>query len=790
MESTSEEKRLTKAQLSELKSAKLNVSEVITQLQTVRKDLERKIDQLQQCVDVPPEDVGEYGRLREASTPPSRASLDALKQDTRSLVPQKPGRAPASDAIREKMEQLTVTDDMAAADGQQHNYIALCMSERGAIQGVDNLESARETNSGSRQVAKVAVNQDINIYAKRVQYLRIFNVLLTTGGLGSQGSSPSSDVSRRDDDEARPARAQHRVKIDRCQNSVSIDLQQVYVQPGVGQDLQQAVESTVLARFNWDVAEQYEERIKQLQTEQEQQKQALQTQFEQQRQTLLSELEEARREQEALTTEADGLRAQLRETVAREGVINRQQRRLAEIEQQLRKAEERVAALQRELSEQQTAGEERLRAMEREYQAFRQRDQENVMTFVLKLENRDRQLLKEVFDRLNDPHHVNDVIQRLVRDFNIRLLGVDCGLNFLMEAPLTQWVAVVERQLEVQRVLEELLPADVRERASWGEVTQYFDVNLRPDQSLPVQVSRAGDRRESLVTTTAPDPTQDGAMFNPMTATPQRLFSFIPRHAHDTAGVEPWITSVIATRDGRLVMADRKNKMVKVASGEKLQTIRAVTLRDVPWALALLHDDLVAVTSDRKCLHFVDVIGQPSVVRRVNTARKYCGVSAGTTPDTLIVSCDIDKDGPAQIDVITRDGDVIRTVIDSGTLPTMSQPDYLCRVGQHVFVSDRQSNEVFRIDIVCASLKHTGINSPHQVACDEANNLYIACSKSECVLVMSGDDGHLRKLVEGGQHGDRYFVSPYGVCVTGSRLVVASSHPYSYASTVAVYELA
>nr|KAG5690597.1 hypothetical protein BaRGS_022601 [Batillaria attramentaria] len=105
--------------------------------------------------------------------------------------------------------------------------------------------------------------------------------------------------------------------------------------------------------------------------------------------------------------------------------------------------------------------------MESEYQALRQRDEENVMTFVLKLENRDRQVVTEVSDRLNDQQHVHDVIQRLIRDFNIRLLGVDCELNFLMAAPEAQWVSVVERHLEVQRVVEELLPDDVRREAKW-----------------------------------------------------------------------------------------------------------------------------------------------------------------------------------------------------------------------------------------------------------------------------------------------------------------------------------
>ncbi|KAK7465976.1 hypothetical protein BaRGS_00037463 [Batillaria attramentaria] len=85
--------------------------------------------------------------------------------------------------------------------------------------------------------------------------------------------------------------------------------------------------------------------------------------------------------------------------------------------------------------------------------------------------------------------HCNDQESRLFHEHNIRLLGVDCGLNFLLDAPTEQWVSVVEHQLEVQALLGELLPDDVRQRVRWKDAAKCDggsgDVDLRLGKPLP-----------------------------------------------------------------------------------------------------------------------------------------------------------------------------------------------------------------------------------------------------------------------------------------------------------------
>nr|KAG5702011.1 hypothetical protein BaRGS_015746 [Batillaria attramentaria] len=150
---------------------------------------------------------------------------------------------------------------------------------------------------------------------------------------------------------------------------------------------------------------------------------------------------------------------------------------------------------------------------------------------------------------------------------------------------------------------------------------------------------------------------EGGVPFNPLTCVASRLFITRPSTDMDTDEDGPWITSMAATDSGRLVMIDNRNKMVKVLADLTSQTpaIQGVVLETWPYRLALLRDGQIAVTSDKKRLYFIDVSGIPTVVTHVQTAREYWGVGSVTSDDTLVVSCVRDRDGPAGVDVITRD---------------------------------------------------------------------------------------------------------------------------------------
>lgn len=154
-------------------------------------------------------------------------------------------------------------------------------------------------------------------------------------------------------------------------------------------------------------------------------------------------------------------------------------------------AEERVTKLRDTLQKKLSEKELELTALTHHYEEQREKEKAKVMTFVLRLEERDQYALRVLAAEV-EGEQLSEVVQRLHMDHHIRLLGVDCGLSFLMEAPESQWMSVVERQLQIQATLNQLLPDDVRGEATWHDVTPLGfsddDVDIRLGQPLPVHV--------------------------------------------------------------------------------------------------------------------------------------------------------------------------------------------------------------------------------------------------------------------------------------------------------------
>nr|KAG5699683.1 hypothetical protein BaRGS_022081 [Batillaria attramentaria] len=137
--------------------------------------------------------------------------------------------------------------------------------------------------------------------------------------------------------------------------------------------------------------------------------------------------------------------------------------------------------------------------------------------------------------------------------------------------------------------------------------------------------------------------------------------------------------------------------------------------------------------------------------------------------------------------------DVRLLAIDSGLRFLMDVPveewkgvkelqEKLRKVLEDALLPKQEKEEVTWTEVTSCNMKR-----PRQVCTDPSGNVYIACSDSGRVLVMSAD-GRWRRLLEGSQHGDGRRVWPYAVCVTGSRLVV-SWHEYRGYSVVTGYDL-
>ena len=275
-----------------------------------------------------------------------------------------------------------------------------------------------------------------------------------------------------------------------------------------------------------------------------------------------------------------------------------------------------------------------------------------------------------------------------------------------------------------------------------------------------------------------------------LTASPQRVMTTTAVTDQDRR--TPCICDVLATQDGRLLMADIVNKMIKVMSLSDQTSVTSVKLDEAPRCFAALSDGLVALTADNNTLFLLDVSGQVAVTSRIKTVREYEGVADGPDDDTLIVSCSKDGDGPAIIDVITKHGGLVRTVVDGNTLTGLERPTKICIMDGHVMIPDLHQDCVYRVEVTTGrlvdTLTHPQLNTPWQVVGDEHGNTYVTSVFDRCVLVLTAS-GQFRKLLHARQHIDKDYVYPVSLCLTRSGIVVVWANDDFSACVVIGYDL-
>lgn len=189
-------------------------------------------------------------------------------------------------------------------------------------------------------------------------------------------------------------------------------------------------------------------------------------------------------------------------------------------------------------------------------------------------------------------------------------------------------------------------------------------------------------------------------------------------------------------------------------------------------AMTLLNDGTIAVTTNSHSIYFVDTYKNPASIRRIETTISYWGITSGID-DTLIVSNDGKQSfAPPSIDVITKDGQFMGTLADSKSCPKMVQPKYVCRVRDHVLVSDLTNRVIIRISLDKyidrnRILKISDFISDAMICSDCVGNIYIVyqCAHA-AVLAM---DGRLRIL-------DRNCGGMYSVCAypNGSGIILGN----------------
>ena len=114
---------------------------------------------------------------------------------------------------------------------------------------------------------------------------------------------------------------------------------------------------------------------------------------------------------------------------------------------------------------------------------------------------------------------------------------------------------------------------------------------------------------------------------------PQLTFTAPPSAIMDG---DSQITAILATEDGKLIFADRRQLQLKMSSLDRPEVVEdAIYLGDIPWAMLQLQDGTIALTlEDSNKILLFNVTGNELVhLKTIYTRSNYGGIAQG--PRTL-----------------------------------------------------------------------------------------------------------------------------------------------------------
>nr|KAG5700091.1 hypothetical protein BaRGS_029841 [Batillaria attramentaria] len=207
------------------------------------------------------------------------------------------------------------------------------------------------------------------------------------------------------------------------------------------------------------------------------------------------------------------------------------------------------------------------------------------------------------------------------------------------------------------------------------------------------------------------------------------------------------IRSLVVTNDEKIVMADEFQRKMRVMTLENRQLQGEIRMNSTQASVALLDDGLVAVaTNDGRQIALVNVSGSdPQVASVIPTLSQYQMVCQGEG-DTLVVGASGDRFN--RLDVLSRDGQIVRTLVDSRNDSNLRRPFFLTRWRDDVYVSDWGRSRIYKVNLETGRINSTfgelnlsdlDLNEPRAVTFDDDGNMYAATGGRACAEGVSRD---------------------------------------------------
>lgn len=225
---------------------------------------------------------------------------------------------------------------------------------------------------------------------------------------------------------------------------------------------------------------------------------------------------------------------------------------------------------------------------------------------------------------------------------------------------------------------------------------------------------------------------------------------FCARFEEDTQ--DCWFTGAIFLPDGRILLADRTNRKLKLFTGNFLP-LTELSLSSKPWDVALISNNEVAVTLPAECrIQFVTVDGSYITQTRSISTDEPCFGMCYTDGKILTVTYDGD---PPNLKVLSPAGKELTYVcVDDDGFALFSKPIYVTCTPKatQIYVSDERMGCVI-------NLKETGelnfnysaldLGNAAGITLDKDGNIYVCGNTSNSVHMVSPSGERVKVLVTG-----------------------------------------
>lgn len=230
----------------------------------------------------------------------------------------------------------------------------------------------------------------------------------------------------------------------------------------------------------------------------------------------------------------------------------------------------------------------------------------------------------------------------------------------------------------------------------------------------------------------------------------KEVADFCARFSED--GQECWFTGACFLPDGRIVLADRTNRKLKLFTKE-YEPLAELLLSSKPWDVTVINDKQVAVSLPAECkIQFVSITESMLRLARTMSSDEPCFGLYFANDKILTVTYDGD---PVNLRILSLTGEELAFVcVDDDGLPLFSKPIYVTSNSDVsvIYVSDeRQGCVVTLTESGELNFTTNTIDIGHAagLVVDKVGNVYVCDNSSNCVHQITNDGERDNVIVSG-----------------------------------------